>query len=398
MRFSICLILTLLLAGCQSPKQSSPFELTGFWSSDKVRDKKVIDQGESEVAGLIPLKGKIFIEEDYRLGPGDQVQIVVRNQKDISGGYTVMDDGTIRFPLIESIQVRGLTRPELKKELEEALSKYFRQPLVQVEVTAKQIIVYGAIGDLSKDKLMGVYTLEKSTRLLPFLASVGGPRADADLKNISILHQDGTKEYVDLNRVIFQGDMRQNLMLRPGDLLYVPSFDEGTNKFLVYGAVKVPKIYSFRSNITALEAISLAGSFEKEAKPEETIVIRTNVEKPYLIKVNLKRVLTKGETQRDIPLIRGDIVYVPSNSFANYNRFIKNVTPTLRLLEDLTEVIIDIDTIIGLFERGFGKNPIDLAVETQEATARKLNELEEEEEEEELAAAAEEEAAAAAAE
>ncbi len=359
MRRPFFLIFILFFAGCQgAKKEASPFSLTGFWSSEEVKQKKVLDRGTGILPTAIPLKGKLAVAEMYTIGPGDKLQIVIQNQKEISGEYIVNEVGFIRFPLLGLFPVQGNTLAQIQSQLGAALKKFLRQPVVTVDLSEslnKQVFVYGALGDFGPLKQMEVYNLNKPTKILSLLASMGGPKPDADIRNISISHADGSRHVIDLNRILLQGDQSQNIFLKPGDIVYIPSSATGENKILVLGAVQQPGLFSFESEVTALQAIALAKSFSKNARVEDSFVIRTTVKNPYLLRVNFKRLLMQGEAQRDIPLQKGDIVFVPDNMITNYNRYLERIRPTLDILKDITGLVLDTDSVSIAFDRGFGE-------------------------------------------
>lgn len=368
MKWAVLFILAFIVAGCaQNKNPISPFHLSGFWSSGKLKTSQFAAKGKDAVPSSESITEIIEVPSEMILGPGDELNIVVKKHEKLSGNYTILKDGLILFPLIHSIKAEGMTVQEFKQALIKALSRYIRRPAVEIEATTnKQVIVYGAVGDLDGNRQMKIYPLGKPTRVLSFIASAGGPRTDADIRNISIVHPDGTRDKVDLNRILFHGEMDRNVFIQPGDLLYVPSHTEEKNKVLVLGAVKSPGLYSFKSNISALEATALAGSFTNRSSPERTFVIRSEAENPYLLRVNLKKVLTRGEAQRDILLKRGDIVFVPDAMISNYNRYVSRIMPTLNLLERVTGLVIDTDTIMVLFDRGFGEAQEDEVINEAE--------------------------------
>lgn len=373
-RFVFCLLLFALI-GCQktAQKDSSPFSVTGFWSSNQIEQKKLVDRGTGVIAVSIPLKGKIDLDQDYTIGPGDKLHILSQSQEELTGEYTVNEIGYIRFPLIGLFKVQGLTLAGIQDALQEALKRYIRRPILVVDLVEsenKQVYVYGALGEFGPYKQMGIYKLNKPTKILALLASLGGPKPDADIRNISVSHSNGSRDIIDLNRILIQGDQSQNILLKPGDIVYIPSSATGENKVVVLGAVEQPGLYSFESEISALQAVALAKSFTKRARVEDAFVIRTNVKNPYLLRVNFKRILTKGESLRDVALQKGDIVFVPDNAVTNYNRYLERIRPTLNILRDITGLILDADAVSVAFDRGFGEAPeIETSSETDAAAA-----------------------------
>lgn len=369
----IAFLLILCLAGCAQNKPKSPFSATGFLSSKALENRKQSEVEKGTLRDLVQPDTETVSETDYKLMPGDKIQIDVSKRPELSNGYVVAERGFIVFPLLGEFPAQGLTINELKTKLETALLKYVRQPMVQAfvsEFVGQQVIVFGAVGDFGAEKQMGLVTLKKPTRILNFLASIGGPRPDADLSNITLIHKNGTKDVVNFNRILKQGDTRVNLYVQGGDTVLVPSAKDGKNKVLVLGAIKIPGIYAFNNDLTALEATTLAGSFVRASTPEKTFVIRTNVENPYLMYVDLKRVLLKGESQRDITLKNGDIVFVPPNSISKYNQYIADIRPTLDVFQIVSSIFLNSDALAVIFDRGFGNsnpNPVVTAAQTSSA-------------------------------
>jgi polysaccharide export outer membrane protein len=78
------------------------------------------------VASAISAQTSVSQTEPYRLNPGDQIQILVEDEPDLSGEVTVGPDGFIRLRLVGSIQAAGLTVDELAAQIEKALRQYLR--------------------------------------------------------------------------------------------------------------------------------------------------------------------------------------------------------------------------------------------------------------------------------
>jgi polysaccharide export outer membrane protein len=117
---------------------------------------------------------------------------------------------------------------------------------------------------------------------------------------------------VDLRQLIEKGDMRVNLPLQPGDVVYIPlkgSLDLAESKIYLQGEVKQPGAYDFLPGITALNACIMAGGFNTFAAPNRTKIIRNTSDQRKIIKINLNQVKT-GKI-RDIELKPGDRIDVP---------------------------------------------------------------------------------------
>jgi polysaccharide export outer membrane protein len=94
-----------------------------------------------------------------------------------------------------------------------------------------------------------------------------------------------------------------------------------SQKVYVVGEVGKPGVFAFDTSMSALEAISSAGGFTKDAKDSSVMIIRGNRDNPQLIKLDLESALKKGNVAQNIQLQGGDIVFVPATFIADASRF-----------------------------------------------------------------------------
>jgi polysaccharide export outer membrane protein len=121
-----------------------------------------------------------------------------------------------------------------------------------------------------------------------------------------------TPESIDLERLLEQGDMTANVLLEPGDVVYIPlekSLELVGPKIYVEGEVRNPGIYDFRTGLTAMNACIMAGGFAEFAAPNRTRIIRQKGEELKIVRINLNDV-KDGEIP-DIELEPGDRIHVP---------------------------------------------------------------------------------------
>jgi polysaccharide export outer membrane protein len=232
--------------------------------------------------------------------------------------------------------VSGLTPTQLDRLITDKLSGLVREPRVDVRVIgydSKFASIFGEImSHFRQPTGPGTYFLTGKTFLLDFISRYGGPTPNADLKEVEIVR--GGKTYkVNLYRALFQGDLTQNIVVDDADVIFIPSIKDVANKVFVFGEVRNPGMYAFKSTITAFEAIALAGGFTKdEALLSETRIIRGDLSKPEIIHVNLKKLITKGELTQNVALLNNDILYVPRTLVGDWNSFIRQLSPTIDLL------------------------------------------------------------------
>lgn len=162
---------------------------------------------------------------DYLVGPGDQVNIIVWRNPEISMVVPVRPDGKITTPLVEDLQASGKTSTQLARDIEQALSKYIQQPVVTVVVEgfvgpySEQIRV---IGEAAKPQAL---PYRENMTLMDVLIQVGGITDFAAGNRARIIRTiDGKQQKfkVRLKDLIKRGDISANLPMRQGDILIIP--------------------------------------------------------------------------------------------------------------------------------------------------------------------------------
>lgn len=159
---------------------------------------------------------------EYRIGPGDSLNVFVWRNPDVSvTGIPVRPDGKLTTPLVEDLVAVGKTPTELARDIEDALSKYVRDPLVTVTVTG----FVGEYGD--QIRVVGEATqpsalpYRNGMTVLDVMIAVGGLTEFAD-GNKTVLMRGGEKIAVRLNDLLREGEVSANLQLQPGDVLVIP--------------------------------------------------------------------------------------------------------------------------------------------------------------------------------
>lgn len=164
-------------------------------------------------------------QSEYRLGPGDTLQVFVWNHPELTVTVPVRPDGMISTPLIAGVPAEGKTATQLAKDLEAALAEYVRNPTVSVMVTsfvgayADQIRV---VGQAAEPRSL---PYRANMTLLDVMIAVGGlAEFAAGNRAVLVRQQDGktTRTTVRLRDLLDKGDISANLPMRPGDVLIIP--------------------------------------------------------------------------------------------------------------------------------------------------------------------------------
>ena len=165
--------------------------------------------------------------EDYIIGSGDSLSVFVYRNPDLSeAGVAVRPDGRISTPLIEDIVAGGKTPTQLAREIEQKLSKYVQEPNVTVIVRSfigpadRQVRVIGEAADP-----IAIPYRDHMTLLDVMIATKGLTKyASGNRAMIVRLEPEGKQQTIKvrLADLIKDGDITQNIEMRPGDTLIIP--------------------------------------------------------------------------------------------------------------------------------------------------------------------------------
>ena len=167
---------------------------------------------------------KSTVEADYVVGPGDVLQVFVWRNPELTVTVPVRPDGKISTPLVEDMVAVGKSPSQLARDIEKVLSEYVKSPQVNVIVTqpASVFSQVKVIGQVKKPQALPYR--DGMTVLDAILATDGLAQFAAGNRAKLLRTVDGKqKEYrIKLNRLLDDGDLTQNMALKPGDVLVVP--------------------------------------------------------------------------------------------------------------------------------------------------------------------------------
>lgn len=291
----------------------------------------------------------IQVEDGYLLGPGDRVRIDIFNVPEYTGESQVLSDGNLNLPLIGAVPVSGMNLKQTAAELEQRYSRFLKRPIITVTVTASRPINLAVAGEVNRPGTYGPGPAGTPT-VTRLITQAGGITQAADIRNVQIrrprIRDRGTDQVivVDLWKLIQEGDLRQDLILRDGDTVFVPTntdikLAEATQlananfantdarplNIAVVGEVARPGPYRITVDNqnkvpTVTRAIQQAGGITQLADIRNIEVRRPTKNGPeQIINVNFWQLLKSGDLKQDIPLQEGDTVAIPLAKQINPN-------------------------------------------------------------------------------
>ncbi len=119
------------------------------------------------------------------LHPGDSVKVLVWRNPELSGGFLVADDGTVRHPLYQAVHVAGIPLDSVQAHFSAFLSQYATNPQFVVQ-SEFRIVVRGEV------RSPAIYTVPLETTLGGAIAAAGGPTSDAQLRKVTLVRDQHT--------------------------------------------------------------------------------------------------------------------------------------------------------------------------------------------------------------
>ncbi len=170
---------------------------------------------------------------DYLIGEGDTLLISVWQNNDLNQEGIVRPDGKISFPLIDEVRAGGLTIPQLDAEITERLKEFIKYPEVSISLRSmggKKIFVLGEVYS------PGVYTITGDKNVAQAITMAGGFTSNAVANSVVLIqggftNPKGTR--LNLNRYLLGADPKQNMMLKPDDIIFVPKKFVANMNYLV---------------------------------------------------------------------------------------------------------------------------------------------------------------------
>jgi len=285
-------------------------------------------------------------QDGYLLGVGDRVRIDVFNVPEYSGEFSVLADGAVNLPVVGGVVVEGLTLAQASQILSQRYLQVIRRPYVSVALLEMRPITVAIAGEISRP---GSYTLDPQNppSLTNALRQAGGVTQSANIRQVQIRRRRPSQQAevltVDLRQLVQGADLDQDVLLRAGDQIMVPTAQEvnladarllasttfastesAPIQVAIVGEVNRPGPHILTVEAannaagvpvlpTVTTAIQTAGGITQTADIRQIQVRRILADgRERLIPVDFWKLLQEGDLQQDLPLQPGDTVIVPT--------------------------------------------------------------------------------------
>ena len=205
--------------------------------------------------------------QNYRLGPGDDVNIDIWGASQESITETISPDGTITIEGFGVVQLGGLSVSQAKSRLKSMLGPRYQGSKIDLTLGQTRTITVSVMGEV---KVPGTYTLSAFATVYNALYMAGGPNEIGTLRNVKVYRRGKLITNVDVYDFLLNGKLSGDVRLQDNDVITVSPYEALVN---ITGKVKRPMFYEMKKTESAATLLRYAGGFTGDAY---TKAIRVN--------------------------------------------------------------------------------------------------------------------------
>ena len=197
--------------------------------------------------------------QNYRLGPGDAVNVDIWGASQESVTEVISPDGTITIEGIGVIQLGGLSVSQAKARLKKVLGPRYQGSQIEMTLGQTRTITVNIMGEV---KVPGTYTMSAFSTVYNALYMAGGPNEIGTLRNVKVFRRGRQVTSVDVYDFLLNGKLTGDVRLQDNDVITVGPYESLVN---ITGKVKRPMFYEMKKTESAATLLRYAGGFTGDA-------------------------------------------------------------------------------------------------------------------------------------
>ena len=205
--------------------------------------------------------------QNYRLGPGDVVNVDIWGASQQSVSETISPDGTITIEGVGVISLGGMSVSQAKQRLRNVIGPRFQNSHIDLTLGQTRTITISVMGEV---KMPGTYTMSAFATVYNALYMAGGPNDIGTLRNVQVFRNGKLLSKVDVYDFLLNGKLTGDVRLQDNDVITVAPYEALVN---ITGKVKRPMFYEMKTTESAATLLRYAGGFTGDAY---TKAIRVN--------------------------------------------------------------------------------------------------------------------------
>lgn len=225
----------------------------------------------NQVAMSFTPLSNIPVAGDYVLGPGDELKIYLWGNIQQNFSLIVDSGGDIILPNAGKVNVANLTLDQAKNLIRLELEKYFANFTMDITMGRLKTMEVFILGEVNTP---GRYNVNSLSSVIYALYYSGGPTKVGSLREIKLIRNNKTIKVFDLYKLLLHGDKSDDVLLRPGDTIFVPKVAE---QVAIVGEVKTPAIFELKGNTTLSSALEMSGKYTRNSYVKEINIIRKDI-------------------------------------------------------------------------------------------------------------------------
>lgn len=308
----LVIITSALYSQLANPKQQSnkPGRKSSLFDQS-AEDKISLEEKGMPVPTAQALE-KVINPDEYIIGPGDLFYINVSGEADLVFPTEVTPEGKLIVETIGIFQVNGKILSQVQQEIKQAGATKYKLKEVFANLVQLRSFRVHVVGEVVNP---GTYIAQAIDRVSVIIDRAESLTDWADERHIEIRHNDGSVDSLDLFKFKKLGELKKNIFVQNGDVIYVPAINLMRKTVTLEGLVVNPGIHQIVAGETLSSFLLRVNAFNRTLDPQSIYVIRKNDQgEKAVINVNLLGAQTNSTDKRpvDVSLQNGDQIFVPS--------------------------------------------------------------------------------------